>query len=355
MVLVGKELGTLQGEVGRRIDQPRAILRCDFQQRAAGRLRCLPMRGPRGNSHEKNGRSRCGVARGDRRQPLAPIARVRRAWFGDRQNLRRDRAARAVGDVRRIHNRIRRKIDPQSRQRLAARVSGERVVRGIAARAFERSDSRERIGDERLHVVAQLLTSPKEIDSVLDTFARIGERAGQLGKIRQPRLKDHVAKIHRAIVAVEAADRGIVVGIRVDRDDDGAKAPRLRIDRPHEKRPAARRRARHAAVEKAQAAAGGACRRGVEARIDARIAEDQDVAPRIAAEGLRLRDRRLETAGTRRRVEYGVVETGSKRAHVDCREDRKRGNEKSGRSLTWRIEAWLHRTVPCSGMGRTPL
>ncbi len=313
------------------------------------------MRRTRRNSHEEDRRSRCGVARGDRGQPLAPVARIRGARLGNRQNLRCDRAARIVGDARRIGNRVRRKINPQSGQRLAARVRGEGIVRRIAGCSFERSDSRERIGDERLNVVAQLLTSPEEIDSVLDAFARIGERAGQLRKIGQARLKDHVAEIHRAIVAVEAADCRVVVGIRIDRDDDGAKAPRLRIDRPHEKRPAARRRPWHAAIEKAQAAAGGACRRGIEARIDARVAQDQDVAPRIAAEGRRLRDRRFETAGTGRWVEYGVVETGSKCAHVDCREDRKRGNEKSGRSLTRHIEGWLHRTVPCSGMGRTPL
>ena len=226
MILIGKELGTLEGEIRGCVDQPRAILRCDFQQRTAGNLRCLAMRRTRWNSHEEDRRSRGGVARDYRRQPLEPIGRIRGAGFGNRQNLRCDRAASNVGDAGWIDDSICREIDPQSGQRFAARVSGPRIVRRIAARPFDRSDTCERIGDERLNVVPELLTPPEKIYSLLDAFARIGERAGQLGKIGQARLKDHVTQIHRTIVAVEAADRRVVVGIRIDRDDDGAKALR---------------------------------------------------------------------------------------------------------------------------------
>ncbi len=51
------------------------------------------------------------------------------------------------------------------------------------------------------------------------------------GKVPQARLKDDVAQVHRAIVAVEASDCAIVVGRRIYCNDDGAKAARRWVDR----------------------------------------------------------------------------------------------------------------------------
>ncbi len=129
-------------------------------------------------------------------------------------------------------------------------MRGKRFVGGIAARLRDGDGAGRRIGREVLKIVAQLGAAPKEIDAVLDALARIGERAGEFGQIGQPRLKDDVTQIHRTVVAVEASDGAVVVGERVDGNDDGTIAMRLGVDGAHEERPAARRRSRHAGVEK---------------------------------------------------------------------------------------------------------
>ena len=140
----------------------------------------------------------------------------------------------------------------------------ERIVGRRTARFRELGDARARIGDERLKIVAQLRTAPKEIDPVFDSLARIGERAREFGNIAEPRLENDVPQIERAFVAVEASDRAVVVGIRVDRNDDCSEPVLPRIDCSDEKRPGARRRARKTAVEKAQPAARGAGSGGIE-------------------------------------------------------------------------------------------
>ena len=196
-------------------------------------------------------------------------------------------------------------------------MRGERIVRIRPARRCERRESTWRIGRERLHVVAQLLPAPKEIDSILDALARIGERAGELWQIPEPRLKDDVAQVHRTIVAVEAADGAVVVGVRIDRDHHRTKAPRLGIDRAQEERPAARRRPRHAAVEEAQSGRGGTRRLRVKPGVDARVAQHEHVAFSEPRPDPGSADRRLETSGARRGVENGVVESGAKSEDVD--------------------------------------
>ncbi len=144
----------------------------------------------------------------------------------------------------------------------------ERIVGGCTRALRQLAQPGDGIRGEGLKIVPQLGTAPEEIDPVLDPFARVGERAGELRKIAQSRLKNDIAQVHRAVVSVEAADRAIVVAVGVDGDDDGAHAVCGGIDRANEKRPAARSGAGNAGVEEAQAARG-ARRLRIEARVDA--------------------------------------------------------------------------------------
>ena len=140
----------------------------------------------------------------------------------------------------------------------------KRIVGRRTARFRELGNARVGIGRERLKIVAQLRTAPKEIDPVFDSLARIGERARELGNIGKPRLENDVPQIERAFVAVETADRAVVVGVRVDRNDDRPEPVAPRIDCSNEKGPGTRRGARKTGVEKAQPAARGAGGGGIE-------------------------------------------------------------------------------------------
>ncbi len=274
MIFVGEKLGTLERHVRARRNETCAVGLRDLDQRTAGNLGRFAMCGPCRNAHEKDRNAGGFVARRDRLDPLHAVAGVRWARFGNREHLRCDCGAFVVRDAGWIEHRAVRKIDVQAGERLRSRMRRERVVRGSSARLRERCEPCRRIRDEILKIVAQLGAPPKEIDAVLDTLARIGERARELGKVAQLRLKDDVAQIHRSIVAVEAADGAIVVGVGIDRDHDGPQPVCLRIDCPHEERPAPRRGAGDAAVEETEGSARGTRHARVEARIDARVAQD---------------------------------------------------------------------------------
>ena len=141
------------------------------------------------------------------------------------------------------------------------------------------------------------------------------------GRSLRARLKDDVSQIHRAIVAVEAADCAVVVGVGVDRDNYRAKAAEIRIDRADEEWPAARRRSRHAAVEKTKVVPGGSGCSRVEPGVDARIAQHQHVALGIGGKLAELRDCGFEAPGAREGIEYRTVEARPKRKHVNGRKD----------------------------------
>ncbi len=232
-------------------------------------------------------------------------------------------------------------------------MRGKRFVGGIAARLRDGDGAGRRIGREVLEIVAQLGAAPEEIDAVLDALARIGERTGEFGQIGQPRLEDDVTQIHRTVVAVEASDGAVVVGKRVDGNDDGAITMRVGVDGAHEERPAARRRSRHAGVEKAKLAAGSGGRGGgIEPGVGARIAEHQHVAARLRGEGAELSDGRLKAAGGGRGIEHAAIERSAERDDVNqCKERECGRNEKGGRLLAWRSDWRLHRNVPCARRG----
>ncbi len=298
------------------------------------------MHRPRWDSHKKDGRSGCFVARGDRRQPLQPVFRVRRAGLGNAQDLRGDGVALILRQVRWIIERVGGEVRAQAGERFGARMRRQRFVGGVAARLRDGGGAGRRIGGEVLKIVAQLGAAPEEIDAVLDALARIGERAGEFGQVGQPRLKDDIAQIHRTVVAVEASDGAVVVGERVDGNDDGAITMRLGVDGAHEERPAARRRSRHAGIEKTKLAAGsGGCCGGIEPGVGARIAEHQHVAARLRGEGTELSDGRLKAAGSGRGIEHAAIERRAERDDVDQCKDRECGrNEKGGRLLAWRSD-----------------
>jgi hypothetical protein len=230
-------------------------------------------------------------------------------------------------------------------------MRGERIVGRRSNGLDQLLRARQRIRGQRLKVVAQLRPAPKEVDSIFDALAWIRERAGKLWEIEEACLKDDVAQIHRAIVAVDTADRAVIVGVRVDRDHDRTQAVGSRIDGAHEERPAAGRRARYAAVEKTQSAGRRTCRRGVEPRVDTRVAQHEHVAPPVGGKGSKLLDCGFEAPGGRRGIEDAAIEPGPKRSRVDeSKNSEGDRNEKSGRLLLRPLEARKHRNVPCSKM-----
>ena len=327
MILVGEEIRPLEREVRRGGKQRRPGVARDVRQRAAGHVGGVAVGRARWDAHEDNRHTGRAVFGRDRAEPLAAILRVRRAGLGDRQHLRRDRLTLIVGHARRIRDRVRREVHAQTRERFAARMPSQRIVRRHRRRPRQHRQPRRRIGREGLEVVAQLHRPPEQINAVFHAFARVRERAGQLRQIAHARLEHDVPQVHRPIVAVEAADGAVVVAVGVDRNHDGAKAIDLRIDRAHEERPAARRRARHAPVEKAQRLACGARRARVQPGVDARIAEHQHVGPAVAVQRPKLIDRRLEAARARVRIEQIAVEVRAKRREIN---DRKNGEGDRG-------------------------
>ena len=260
---------------------------CDLEQRAAGRLRRLAMRRTRRNADEEHGNAGGCVARRDRLEPLlAGSARTTGSAWAPPAPASQSRCALVGGDARRIDDRVRREVDAQTGERLAARMRGERIVAVDRAACSSARDARGRIGGKAWK--SSRSSGPRQKRSMpYSTRSRGSENEpASFGKSRQTRLKDDVAQVHRAIVAVEASDRAVVVGIRVDRNDDRAKAGRAcgSIARtkngqqrgvvpgtpPLRKR---KRRSRHSP-------------RRIEPGVDARIAQHQDVGPRIGVETL---------------------------------------------------------------------
>ncbi len=249
VIFVCEKVWAFERQIRLRGQKAGARRTCDFDQRSAGYFRAGTMQRARWNSNENDRDAGAFIALCDWKQPFAAIACVRRARLGQVQHLGRNGGAPIGRNAVGIKERSVFEIGAQARERFASRMRCERRVRISFARCCERAHAGRRIGGEILNVVAQFGPAQKEIDAVLHALARIGKRTGQLGKVAQPCLKDDVTQIHRAVVAVEAADCAVVVVIGVDRNDHGAKTIGPRIDCANEKGPAARRGAGDTGVQ----------------------------------------------------------------------------------------------------------
>ena len=278
MIFVGEKLGTFERKVRRRGNSRAPVGLRDIDERAAGRLRCSRCAGRVGIRTKNTGmpalrtarRSAAATARGTSRttgwvwRRVSTCVAIAARWSSSGPADSRSSVARSRPEARRATRRAdaRRADRRRGRARACAmaadRAGGLRrtpVRRRAAPRRARRGRCRAR------RVRADLRTSPQASEG----------RSAASGRRRNEGPSD--GRRRRGCRSRSRRRRYVSTAMTTAR-----KRPALRIDRAHEERPAARRRAGNAAVKKAKVSAPA--RRGarIEAGVDARVAQHEHVA-----------------------------------------------------------------------------
>ena len=177
---------------------------------------------------------------------------------------------------RRFDERPAREVGAQPRKRPVAQPRRRRARTG--AIGCERVEACERVCDEALQIVAQQRSAQQQIEKRFGPTVGSRKTRGDPDDVGEAYRENDVVQIEVVVVAVDAADSAVVVGIRVNGDDDCPEAVGVRIERAVEDVPAAWRRPGDRCIDEMQPACSTLRRRAIEAVVDARVAEDQHVA-----------------------------------------------------------------------------
>jgi hypothetical protein len=334
VIVVGEELRSFEGDVGSLLEEYDTSVPRERDEGAARARRRRTVNRARRDSHENDRRVRGAIARDDRTEPALPVTRVHRAVLRDREDLAFQLAMLLRPDPGRRCDRPSPKVDAQPGQLRCERVRGLRGE-GVGGRRTQRGNTRFRIVEKILDVVAQKRAAQREVDRHRSLAVTAVERCRELGDVAERRLEDNRAEVGRVVIRVKAPDRARVVTVAVDRDHDRPISVGVRIDRAVEVVPGARRHPRDTGVEEAQAVSRRVRKRRIEPAVDARVAQNQHVTAPVRRPRCELRDCAVEHSRAgggidharveRREEEHGVCEQDADNARRDDRHEAPNG------------------------------